>query len=146
MSCRFDKNIIQRYIDNEADPLEMIFLKEHLKYCSDCQKDVELLTIADRNIYKLCNDIKLPLDLDAFTEKFVESCIEERKNRRGFIKLLHGSLNLTRKVANNTSKIVDYIPGTRLVKKGVAVSAEYIAAGTKSYLKGIMKKAISNIM
>ena len=37
MSCKFDKDLIQNYVDNTIDPLELIVLKEHIAVCQDCK-------------------------------------------------------------------------------------------------------------
>ncbi len=142
MSCKFDKEILQRYIDNEADPLEIIFLREHMKYCMDCKREVELLTLTDQKLYQVINEVSLPFNLDALTEKLVDNCIEETVNRSVLGKLAHDGYKMSKSVARNASRFVRYIPGSKLAAKGINASAEYIGNSTKRYIKGKVKSLI----
>jgi len=41
MSCSFDKSIISRFARGKIEPLEKVFLEEHIKNCSECKSYLE---------------------------------------------------------------------------------------------------------
>lgn len=41
MSCSFDKNILSRFARGKIEPLEKVFLEEHIKKCSECKSYLE---------------------------------------------------------------------------------------------------------
>ena len=41
MSCSFDKDILSRFARGKIDPLEKVFLEEHIKKCSECRSYLE---------------------------------------------------------------------------------------------------------
>jgi hypothetical protein len=146
MSCKFDKQIIQRYIDNEIEPLELIFLKEHIQYCADCKRDVELFTLTDQKIFDVCNNIELPFELDFLAEKVLDQCIEDSKNRNGVSAAMHRGVIISKGIAISASKFVEYIPGNKLIAKSLNTTTEFVSKNTKTFLKGRLKKVLGNIV
>ena len=41
MSCSFDKDILRRLARGKIEPLEKVFLEEHIKKCSECRSYLE---------------------------------------------------------------------------------------------------------
>ncbi len=146
MSCKFDQEIIQRYIDNDIDPLELIFLKEHIKYCADCKREVELLTITDQKLFNVCNDIDLPFDLDFLAEKVMKQCDEEKKNRSGVSSAMYKGAIISKGIAISLSNYIKFIPGTRLISKGINASTEFIGKNTKTFFKNKIEKVFADLI
>lgn len=41
MGCSFDKNILSRFARGKIEPLEKVFMEEHIKKCSECRSYLE---------------------------------------------------------------------------------------------------------
>jgi predicted anti-sigma-YlaC factor YlaD len=50
MNCKLNKDLLYSYADNTIEPLEKIFVEEHLKYCKQCRKDLKLIYSIDKNL------------------------------------------------------------------------------------------------
>lgn len=77
MCCKFDKELLYAFDDKTIQPLEKIFLEEHIKYCTDCQKDLKLINIINQNIKDEFINIKFPDKLSTISQLVTENCISE---------------------------------------------------------------------
>ncbi|MBU3154869.1 zf-HC2 domain-containing protein [Clostridium estertheticum] len=77
MCCKFDKELLYAFDDKTIQPLEKIFLEEHIKYCTDCQKDLKLINIINQNIKDEFINIKFPDKLSTISRLVTENCISE---------------------------------------------------------------------
>lgn len=77
MCCKFDKELLYAFDDKTIEPLEKIFTEEHIKYCTDCQKDLKLITIINENIKDELINIKFPDRLSIISQLIAENCISE---------------------------------------------------------------------
>jgi hypothetical protein len=137
MSCRFDKEIIQKYIDNTIDPLEQLFLKEHIKCCGECSSELELLMSAEDELDKFFSSSTVSKELDFMIETIVDDCIEEIESSP-----LKRSIRMGRRIASNSSKFVDFIPGIKYAKKGVKKAA----SKSGSLVSAVVRKRIRRLL
>ncbi|MCB2352928.1 zf-HC2 domain-containing protein [Clostridium estertheticum] len=77
MCCKFDKELLYTFDDKTIQPLEKIFVEEHIKYCTDCQKDLKLITMINQNIKDELINIKFPDKLSTISQLVTENCISE---------------------------------------------------------------------
>lgn len=80
MCCKFDKELLYTFDDNTIEPLEKIFVEEHIKYCSDCQKDLKLITMVNDGIEDELFDIKFPDKLSIISQLVSENCISQMED------------------------------------------------------------------
>ncbi|MBU3093353.1 zf-HC2 domain-containing protein [Clostridium sp. CM028] len=80
MCCKFDKELLYAFDDKTIEPLEKIFIEEHIKYCTDCQKDLKLITIINENIKDELSHIEFPDKLSIISQLVAENCISEMDN------------------------------------------------------------------
>ena len=52
MGCLFEKDIIKRSLSGEIEPLEKVFLEEHLKQCGECRDYLKALRAEKRDTAK----------------------------------------------------------------------------------------------
>ena len=80
MICRLDKNFLYSYADGTIEPLEKIIVEEHLKYCSECNHELEEIKNMDRELETLkYDDIDIPDRLSLLSELIVENCMNEKE-------------------------------------------------------------------
>lgn len=139
MSCRFDKELIQKYIDNTIDPLEQLFLKEHVKCCAECSRDLELLMTAENELDKFFDSRIESKDLDFMIQTVVDDCIEELESS-----MLKRSIRMSREIASNSSRFVDYLPGIKYAKKGVKKAASKSGDLISAMVKKRIRKLLAN--
>jgi len=77
MCCKFNKELLYAFDDKTIEPLEKIFVEEHIKYCSDCQKDLKLINIINENIEDELMHIEFPNKLSIISQLVAENCISQ---------------------------------------------------------------------
>lgn len=137
MSCRFDKEIIQKYIDNTIEPLERIFLKEHLQYCEECRGDFNILMTAENELDKFFNKGIELKDIDFMIENIVDNCIGDEQGG-----ILSHSIRIGKRIAENSSKFVNFLPGSKYVKKRVNLAA----TKSISIISTILRKQLDKLL
>ena len=80
MSCKLDKQLLYSFADNTIEPLERIFVEEHLKYCSECKKELELIKKLDKELNEFEFEIPIPERLSTLSQLLVENCINQMEN------------------------------------------------------------------
>lgn len=138
MSCKFDKEIIQKYIDNTIDPLEQVFLKEHTRYCEECRNELDFLMTAENELDKFFGGGIELNELDIVINRIVDDCLEEIEDRSR----LRQSIKMGKSIAANSSRFVDFLPGSKYVKKGVKAAA----SKSGSLISSMMRKKIKKLM
>jgi hypothetical protein len=141
MSCKFDKEIIQKYVDNVIDPLEQIFLKEHVKFCEECRNEIELLMTVERELDDFFNNSVECKDLEFIINSVVDDCIKDIE-KRNVLKL---TIQSGKKIASNSVKFITFIPGSRYVKKGLKTVAAKSGSLVSSVVRKQVRKLITNI-
>lgn len=145
MSCGFDREIIQRYADNNIDPLELIFLKEHINYCGGCRKELELVMALESeldNIFDEDFDLK---NLDILVTKIVDDCMSQLNKREKLKYLLGKSMKTGKTVVNDTVRLAGHIPGMRYLGKGVRKTGSIAGNMLISIVKRKVEKLIADL-
>jgi hypothetical protein len=137
MSCCFDKEIIQKYADNTIDSLEFIFLKEHINYCEQCRKELDLVMTLENELYKFYDEEPDTGKLDLLITELVDTCMHEVNNRGRLKALLDGSIRTGSSIAKNTLRFVNYLPGRKRMEKKAKKTASAIGS---LMVKGIRKR------
>lgn len=80
MSCKLDKQLLYSLADNTIEPLEKIFVDEHLKYCNECEKELQQIKELDRRLCELEFEIPIPEKLSILSQLLAENCIDQMEN------------------------------------------------------------------
>lgn len=81
MSCKLDKQLLYSLADNTIEPLERIFVEEHLKYCNECKKELEQIKEIDKGLNELDFEISIPEKLSVLSELLAENCVDQMENK-----------------------------------------------------------------
>jgi hypothetical protein len=136
MTCRFDREIIQKYADNTIDPLELIFMKEHINYCNECRAELDLIMNLEDQLDKFFNDDSDIKDLDMLITSLVDDCMSELNKREKLKYALRRSLEIGNGIMDNTVRFVEFLPGSKPLGKGISKTASI----TGNFLAAIVKK------
>lgn len=142
MSCGFDREIIQKYADNTIDPLEFIFLKEHINYCVECRRELDLIMTLENQLDKFFDNDSEVRDLDLLITKLVDECMYEVNKREKLKYALNRGIKIGSGIMDNTIKYANYIPGSKLAGKGVKKTVSI--AG--NLLKSLVKKEVAKLL
>lgn len=135
MSCGFDKEIIQKYADNTIDPLELIFLKEHINYCGECRKELDLVMTLENQLDKFFEDDVDSKELDLMINKLVDDCMYELNRKEKLKYALKGAIRTGSEITGNSLRFVEYLPGSRILAKGIKKTASFTGNLFKSRFK-----------
>jgi len=141
MSCSFDKEIIQKYVDNTIDPLEFIFLKEHLSYCGECRSELDLVMNLENQLSKFFDEDCEAKELDLLITKLVDDCMDEALKSKKLKYAISKGVEMSSRIMDNSTRFVEYLPGRKSLGKGAKKTASF-AGGL---LKAVMKKEVGKL-
>lgn len=118
MDCKFDKTLLQDYLENTIEPLEKIFLEEHLKCCKECKKELKELKL-------------LLFDLDFSSKEEIEYPKELDKVREDAISMIAGK--------EASFGTVEYLKTQKAVVNGSTTFLKYFAGNVKKISKKVRK-------
>ncbi|OGO78650.1 MAG: hypothetical protein A2Y23_00655 [Clostridiales bacterium GWB2_37_7] len=145
MNCIFDKNIIQKYVDNTIDPLELVVLKEHIAVCRDCRFDLELMSKLENSMYEYFGSIPSSDLLDKFNIKVLETCYKQsntKNKKRGIVK----AWEVNKAIVSNAARCTAYIPGSKLAVNTAKKASDSINKAVKSYVKSSFRKLFTGMV
>ena len=142
MSCGFDREIIQKYADNTIEPLEFIFLKEHINYCEACRRELDLTMTLENELDKFFDFDAEEKDLDLIISRLVDDCMYELNKREKLKYAFNKAIEVGNGIMDNSFKFVEYIPGSKVLGKGVKKTASI----TGKFVKAVMKKEIGRFL
>lgn len=135
-NCKFEPDLIQKYAEGTIDPLEKIFVEEHIKVCRNCRKELtemKLLFWELQDIDK--TEPEIPPEMDELREKAVDRIFEGEPSKYGFKEFLKHQ----KKVLSDMGSFVNFIPGTSegktIAKKAPSVLYRLSGKAFKGSLK-----------
>ncbi|EKQ51251.1 MULTISPECIES: zf-HC2 domain-containing protein [unclassified Clostridium] len=142
MSCKFDKQLLYSMADNTIEPLEKIFVEEHLKYCSECKKEFELIKELDKELGEFEFELELPERLSTISQLIVENCISEIENENEELKVhnYNEEMKLLKKTIIEANKFSYNNPYNKFIERSLTKTISFIGKPVKNYYK----KKISN--
>ncbi|NLI91468.1 MAG: hypothetical protein GX434_04470 [Peptococcaceae bacterium] len=136
MDCNLDVTLLQDLLEGIIDPVEKLFVEEHVKSCKKCRKELAELKLLfwdlnDRSNY----DLSFPAELDQIKGALLEEFAEKPgKNTTEII------FDIQRQTARSAGMFLDYVPGVKesneLVKKGLRGAPSTIGKVSKALVKG----------
>ncbi len=146
MTCLFDKNLLQEYLDGTIEPLEKIILEEHLKVCGDCRRDLSDFKLLLWELEEM-PPIDLPpeaLDIkDEVLNRIVGLEVAPDHNKGiGFKNVMEIQNNIIK----NTTLFFKFIPGGEMLVNSSKITAKKASSQMTGYLKSSFKRRTRNLL
>lgn len=145
MSCKFDKEIIQKYVDNTIEPLELIVLKEHIAVCHDCKFELDLMSKLESSMmsyFAELPDQQLP---ERFVADVLEQCYEGR-SQYSYRDVLSKTWEVNKSIVQNASRYATYLPGSKLAARYIKKAGHSANNAVKGYVKRNFKKMLASAL
>lgn len=142
MVCKFDLKLIHDYAENDISELEKIFVEEHLKYCSKCQKELNFIKDINKGFKEVFDKINIPDRLGIISELIIENGMAGLDNNNEFkIKEVIKNYQSTMRTSTELSRIHERNPYSMFMKKSINHSVKYVKNPVEKYIK----KKVSSI-
>lgn len=136
--CNLDKDLLQRYMDKDIDPLEKILLENHLLSCPQCRRDLNHLKIMEWDLNNIAIP-KVPKELTAVRNAALDKYLKTiDENETSFEK--KDIINLQYRNLKKTVSFINYLPGKKIVENAVRKAAAKSTRETKN--KSLLSKII----
>lgn len=145
MSCLFDKDLIQKYADNTIDPLEYVFLKEHIGYCEECRKETEYSMALEGRLESLFSSVPGEGSLGSVIAGLVDDCMYELNWREKFKYAMGKRIAVSKSVLNNSIRFFSILPGGKRVKRGVKRTGSRVGISLLAFLKRRLVKLLDGV-
>ena len=134
MKCKFDISILYSYVDGTIEPLEKIFLEEHIKYCEKCNKELNTIKIIEDSLLSLDNDI--PERLSILSELIVEDCLREIEGESFKVKMTNyfQDVKTISSMVINPQRMYYENPVENFVKYNVLKTSKVVFKPIKNYI------------
>lgn len=142
--CNMNKELLYSYADNTIEPLEKIFVEEHLKNCSECTVELEEIKNADLKLSEFdFEDIEFPDKLSALSQLIVENCINEEEKQDAELKYNNykQGLKLIKKSVSARYTIRHRNPYDQMIKKNIDKAASVVKNAAQKYCRSKLKKS-----
>lgn len=149
MSCLFDKNLLQEYLENTIEPLESIILEEHLKTCSDCRRDLAELKLLfweleEMPFVEMPSEALMVKDEVLKNLKSLETSPQDIKNFN-----IRDLAEIQNNIFQNATLFLKFVPGTKVVantsKSSVKKASSLLTNLVKTSLRTRSKNALLRI-
>ncbi|HHY28856.1 MAG TPA: hypothetical protein GX523_19325 [Desulfitobacterium dehalogenans] len=135
MTCKLDRMLLQALLDDTLDPIEKLFVDEHLKICPECRKELNELKLLFWDLSdKFTYEIELPPELDQLKGILLEQ-VSEPSSQSTFTTLVE----IQRKNIKSASKFLDYVPGVKASNNLAKESLKATPSALKLVSKGLLK-------
>lgn len=136
MSCSFDLELLQDFLDGTIDPVEKIVLKEHLKVCSKCSKELLVMKLLFFELHELSKEaVMIPKEMSARREKTLEALFQTSESPMSFTKVL----KLQKNNLEYASMFVKFLPGEEYLQTGINKLQGAAVSLSSGLLKGSFK-------
>lgn len=135
MECKLDVTLLQDLLEGIIDPIDKLFVEEHLRSCKKCRKELAELKLLFWDLNDKTNyDISIPVELDKIKDSLLqEFAVKPIKNTTEIV------LDVHRKNAKVAGIFLSYVPGIKasneLVKKGVSTAPSALGKISKAIYK-----------
>lgn len=136
MNCVLDKFLLQDLLEGVIDPIEQLFVEEHLRICKECRKELTELKLLFWDLNDKSNyDITIPAELDYLKDTLLERAVGTVS--KSPTKVI---IDIQRKNVRALGMFLNHVPGVKasneLVKQGVKAAPSAIGKASKGLLKG----------
>ncbi|WP_425806804.1 zf-HC2 domain-containing protein [Desulfitobacterium sp. Sab5] len=135
MDCKLDKDLLQDLLEGVIEPIEKLFVEEHLKSCQECRKELTELKLLFWDLNDKSNyEIELPVELDQIKDSLLKQTIGKASEST-----VTALINIQRNNIRTAGKFLDYVPGAtasnNLVKESLKATPSVIRKVSKGLIK-----------
>jgi len=136
MSCKLDKILLQDLMEGTIDPVERIFVEEHLKTCTGCRRELTELKLLFWDLNNKVNyEIDMPEELDTIKDAVLKEVCEKNPRRTASV-----LMEQQRKTLKASGKFLEFVPGVKeggnIIKEGAKAAPSAIGKASIGLLKG----------
>lgn len=137
MSCKFDKKLLYSLEDDTIEPLERIFAEEHLKYCSECKKEFELIKNLDKELNECDFEMPVPKRLSNISQLVAENCISEMENGNKELQARNSKedMKLLKRTVTEACKMSYNNQYNKFIGRSLTKTINFIGKPIKNYYK-----------
>lgn len=136
MTCdKIDASMLQEYLENTIDPLEKIFVENHLTICKECRRELSelkllLYDLDDKSNYV----IEIPAELETMRDDIIDSFLGKRKSPSKKI------IEMQVETIKTTGKFIKFLPGAKQAPKVLKQASNGLKKGVKQGVKKLIAK------
>ena len=136
MSCGFDQDQLQDYLENEMEPSRRARVEEHVKTCAVCKAQLRMLQwlLAELDAVKNFK-AEAPPEIASLREETLNSLFEKASRPLGLKKVLA----LQKRNFSNAGLFMKFIPGVQTGQAYLRKSAGQVPAATLSFSASLLK-------
>jgi hypothetical protein len=124
MECKVDNDLLQGYLDNDLENIEMLIIQEHIKECKKCKTEITYLKLLMFEVSQIDDmDIDIPEEINLVREKVLYDIFNKKyeKKKASYIQ--------------GIKVFWKYIPGKELVNNGFEKSTKIVGNISMKALK-----------
>lgn len=142
MSCKLDKQLLYSLTDNTIEPLERIFVEEHLKYCDKCKKELELIKKLEKELDVFEFEMPIPEKLSTLSQLLADNCINQMENEDANLKSrnYNEEMKLLKRTIAAAYKYPYNNPCNKYIEEKLAKAAGVIGKPVRNYCNKKMSK------
>lgn len=142
MSCKLDKQLLYSLADNTIEPLERIFVEEHLKYCNECKKELELNEKIEKELSEFEFEMPIPDRLSTLSKLLADNCINQMENEDANLKNRNykEEMKLLKRTIIESYKAPYNNPYNKFIEEKLTKAAGVIGKPVKNYCNKKMSK------
>ena len=136
MSCGFDTDQLQDYLENEMGPLQRARVEEHVKRCGACKAQLATFQWLLTELNAVKNfEPEAPPEIAFLREKTLNSLFDSTPRSLGLKKVLA----LQKRNFSNAGFFMKFIPGVQTGQSYLKKSAGQVPAATLSISASLLK-------
>lgn len=136
MTCKLDKALLQDLLENVIDPVEKIFVEEHLKTCRECRRELKEWKLLFWDLNDSTNhEVALPAELDRIKDS-LQALIANEQPSRNTAALVW---NIQRQNVKVSSQFLEHVPGIQTGNKLFKESVKAMPATIGKLSRGLVK-------
>ena len=130
MSCdKVDASLLQEYLESTIDPLEKIFVENHLKICKECRRELSELKLLFYDLDDKSNYvIEMPAELETMRDDIIDSFLGKRKSPSKKI------IEMQVENIKTTGKFIEFLPGAKQAPKVLKQASKGLKQGVKKLI------------
>jgi len=135
MECNLDSALLQDLLEGLIDPVEKIFVEEHLITCKKCRKELAELKLLFWDLNDKRNyDVNFPEELNQIKDALLMQFAEEPARKTTEI-----IIDINRHNVRAAGMFLDYVPGVRTgnerLKKGMQSAPSALRKVSKALIR-----------
>lgn len=136
MSCKLNAELLQELLEGTIDPVERIFVEEHLKTCHQCRKDLTEFKLLFWELEDKFNfEVYIPEELNQ-----LKNVIFDKVDGLTPVSPSKMIMEQQKSVVKKSSTFLDFVPGVKetekILKNGAKATPKALVKASRSVIRG----------